>query len=248
MGDETRLLIAGCIILVFIVNLFMIISILFPATVDQNASFQQQAPAHSLQDDTTTETAVIPSPTPLKAPAQIVISATPSPDLAASRPSSYVTIEPKEITTPEQSRDLSTSTFQRDFSNYVTIYSMNMKEMTQNLPYVSYSLATPPLIIDYNVIPFNITHIKEIEYKIIATKYDVNLSVNRPYENAWFKVIVRDKATGQVVAEDGYGKAYGLQTPRQLILYRGGNYQFEFTGQYVYVDMSMKVRKEGNIQ
>ncbi len=247
MGGETRLLIAGCIVLVVIVNAFMILSIIFPATVEQNASVQQRSATQTLPDDSNAEVTITVSPTPSTAPTPIVISATPPPVLTTAKPSSYVTVEPKDVATPEKSRDITSKIPRRDFSNFVTIYSLNKKEVNQNLPYVSFYLATPPLIIDYDVTPVNITDVKEIEYKIIATEYDVLLSINRPYENTWFKVIVRDKETGEIVAEDGFGKTYALESPRQLVLYKGGNYQFEFTGQYAYVDLSMKVKKEGNI-
>ena len=111
---------------------------------------------------------------------------------------------------------------------------------------VSFTLRNPPLVIDYNVTPFTAIDIKHLEYKEISTNYEEDLAINRPYENAWFMVIVRNKDTGEIVSEDGVGGNYSLQTPKQLVVRGTGNFSFEFTGQYATLDLAMKVRQEGN--
>jgi hypothetical protein len=102
------------------------------------------------------------------------------------------------------------------------------------------------MVIDYNVTPHNMVDIKHMEYKMVDTYYEENLEITRPYEDSWFKIIVRNKDTGEVVSEDGVGRTYSFQTPKQLVIREYGNYSVEFTGGYGALDLTMKVRQEGN--
>ena len=132
--------------------------------------------------------------------------------------------------------------------DYFTIYSMDSQPAQQNIPYVLFDLVNPPLVIEYSVSPLNVTDVKELDYKIMAVEHHENVSVSRPYEQSWFSVIVRDNVTGNVVLEDGYGKTYTQQPSNQLVVYKGGNYRFEFSGGSAVVNLTMKVKKEGNIE
>jgi hypothetical protein len=194
---------------------------------------------HNLSPVTTT-------PAPVITP--VIISSTRSPQVQATTPKSYVTIEAVPVTSPPRVQDLSSSLPVSHLDNLFTIYSLTGQRVQQILPYVSFSLVNPPLVIDYTVTPLNVTEVKELDYKIVSKVYHEKLIINRPYEQAWFLVVVRDRETGKVVLEDGYGKTYSLDPSRRLVLYTGGNYRFEFTGAYVSVDLAMKVNKEGNIR
>jgi hypothetical protein len=160
--------------------------------------------------------------------------------------SSFVTIEPKEPPKIESHTYIQPTTSQRYGEGYITIYSLADQKISQVLPLVSFSLLNPPLVIDYNVTPSTAVDIKYLEYKEMATMHKENLVINRPYEDTWFTLIVRDKDTGEIVTEDGFGRTYSFQSPRQLVLRECGNYSFEFTGDYGNLDLSMKVRQEGN--
>ncbi len=131
-------------------------------------------------------------------------------------------------------------------AGYVTIYSLTDQNVSQSSPLVSFSLLNPPLILDYSVEPLKVAEIKYMEYKELSTMHLESHVIARPYEDAWFKVIVRNKDTGQIVAEDGVGRTYSLQSPRQLVLRENGNYTFEFTGIHAKLDLTMKVKEEGN--
>ena len=160
--------------------------------------------------------------------------------------SPYVTIEPKavaETTSPVSIQPIVTRQY---VEGYTTIYSLADQNVSPLLPIVSFTLRNPPLVIDYNVTPFTAIDIKHLEYKEISTNYEEDLAINRPYENAWFMVIVRNKDTGEIVSEDGVGGNYSLQTPKQLVVRGTGNFSVEFTGQYATLDLAMKVRQEGN--
>ncbi|MDT8357812.1 MAG: hypothetical protein RQ758_04825, partial [Methanomicrobiaceae archaeon] len=57
-----------------------------------------------------------------------------------------------------------------------------------------------------------------------------------------FKLTVYDKNTGDIVAEEGYGRAFSSTSPdRELVLRVPGLYQIEMTGAYVNVDISIEV-------
>jgi len=160
--------------------------------------------------------------------------------------SSYVTIEPKEFPEIETHTIIQPKIPQKYEEGYVTVYSLTNQKVSQVLPIVSFSLLNPPLVIDYDVIPTNATDIKYMEYKEMATVHEENLVINRPYEDAWFMIFVRNKDTGELVTEDGFGRSYSFQSPRQLVLRETGNYSFEFTGDYANLDLTMKVKQEGN--
>ena len=129
---------------------------------------------------------------------------------------------------------------------YVTIYSLTGQKISQVLPLVSFSLLNPPLVIDYNVTPSRAVDIKYMEYKEMTTMHKENIVIDRPYEDTWFMVIVRNKDTGEIATEDGFGRTFSFQSPRQLVLRECGNYSLEFTGDYGNLDLSIKVKQEGN--
>jgi hypothetical protein len=162
--------------------------------------------------------------------------------------SSYVTIEARE--SPEiESHTLLRPTIpdpERYGAGYVTIYTLTGQNVSQSSPLVSFSLLNPPLVIDYSIEPLKVAEIKYMEYKELSTMHQESHIIARPYEDAWFKVIVRNKDTGQIVAEDGVGRTYSLQSPKQLVVRENGNYTFEFTGVHAKLDLTMKVKEEGN--
>ncbi len=160
--------------------------------------------------------------------------------------SSYVTLEPREPPEIESHTIIQSTVAERYKEGYVTIYSLTGQKISQVLPIVSFSLLNPPLVIDYNVTPLRAVDIKYMEYKEITTTHKENLVINRPYEDTWFTVIVRNKDTGNIVTEDGFGRTYSFQSPRQLVLRECGNYSFEFSGDYGNLNLIMKVKQEGN--
>ena len=160
--------------------------------------------------------------------------------------SPYVTIEPKASQDMVRREFLQPSIDQKYGEGYVTIYSLTDQNVSQVLPLVSFTLRNPPMVIDYNITPQNMLDIKHVEYKMVDTYYEKNLEINRPYEDSWFMIIVRNKDTGEVVSEDGVGRTYSFQTPKQLVIREHGNYSIEFTGGYGALDLTMKVKPEGN--
>lgn len=157
---------------------------------------------------------------------------------------SIETPEPHEITMrptlqPRISRTV--------FEGLVNVFTLTNENFPTDFPRISLKLAKPPLVIDYTVSPLDSLDIKYIEHKEIRTMHKENISIFRTYENSWFMVIVRDKDTGEIVGEDGFGRVYCMDNQRQLVVRSCGNYSVEFEGEDVTVNLTMSVPDGGLI-
>ena len=110
----------------------------------------------------------------------------------------------------------------------------------------AYDLTNPPLIIDFNIKPRIDT--RTIWYESKNGSYDSNLNradvfVTTPQlsPNAWFEVIVRDKSTGTIVLDDGFGKTFGGDTKRTVSVRSSGTYQIDMSGNEVNVTVRMYI-------
>lgn len=110
------------------------------------------------------------------------------------------------------------------------IYELKNEYASQVLPEIQYDLNNPPMIIKCNVTPFNITHVKHIEYKELSTHIEEDVVLERPSEMGWFIVSVRNRDTGELVDEVGIGRQYGLQTQHQITIRRPGRYSITIEG------------------
>jgi hypothetical protein len=261
--DKTMSIIAGFVTLFFIFllcTMFTVASLPGAGSTgtDHNSSHSASPPGSVVSEE------LPAAPTPAPEPTPVIISSTPaseaipviasselspvSPGVQQSGPVSYVTLEPVPTAPVPVVQDISPGLSVPDYGEYFTIYSLDHHDMTQKPPYVSFALSNPPLVIEYTVTPMNISDVKDLDYKILTTVYHEQLTINREYEQAWFRVVARDRDTGKIVAEDGYGLTDSLRQERRLVVYKGGNYRFEFTGAHVTVDLTMNVQKEGNIR
>ena len=253
MTDEVKVLITGGIILALAVLFLMVMSIgpLLEGNGTQGQGMSSGSSGSAGSDEWAdysggdySSTPETPTVTP------VVISSPPATTVPApvqNRVVSYVTIAPKPTDDLPILHDLSQNIPRRSEEGFFTIYSLPNVVVGTNFPYITYTLVNPPLYLDFEVTFTNITDEKYYEYKIKANKYEVTKTNIRPYENAYFHVTVRDMDTGEIVAEDGVGVLDGLQMKKQIALYKGGHYLFEFTGRTATVTLTMKVKKEGNI-
>jgi hypothetical protein len=250
MDDEVNTLLFGVIILILVINTFSIWSMadavfgtgsqqkILSGTSTDLPKAPQDVPIPSAPAPAATPAKTpVPASTPTSAPIQteaqnskkgIITVESPTPEVTGSR----------EMLQPERPS--------QSYKDYITIYSLTNQSLNQKLPHVSVNLINPPLILDYSVMPVTSTDIKPLDYKLGSTEYHENLSVLRAYEQAWFLVTVRDKDSRTIVFESGYGKTFGLETPKQLAVRESGTYEFEFGGDFANVNLTMKVKKEGN--
>ena len=267
-GDTGKSILAGCGVLVVILLLAVLITIA-PLAGGSGAAAGFTAPAAvglpgsatGLPANTTDRASSSADPAPVSgvsaasaapAPATlgIIPADTPLPRPVTDQPSSsepHVTLQAVPSEPTSAVRDIREDLPVPDTSDLYTIYSMNGQQAQQNIPSVIFEVKNPPLVIDYTITPMNITEVKSLDYKVMATRHHENLSISRPYEQSWFSVVVRDTADGTVVAEDGYGKGYPEEPSRHLVVYTSGTYRVEFSGGFALVNLTMNVKKEGNI-
>lgn len=243
--DITTTLIAGLVILFFILLISVMYTVAPVLTGTGQNPGMQNATTSDLNTPENSPATPVPKVTVTPVITPVIISSTPIPTPAA--PASYVTIEANPFPSPPVLQDLTQDLPVPSTRDYITIFSMDNLEAVTKMPYVSFNLVNPPLVIEYDITPVNITDVKEIDYKIISTYYHEVLHINRYYEHSWFRVIARDRDTGTVVAENGFGEKNSQDTHGRIAVYKAGNYRFEFSGQLTHVTLTMKVKKEGNI-
>jgi hypothetical protein len=254
MDDEVLNLIIGVVVLILIINTTAILSIAStlygqdPALRMSGASGSSGSASSANPETPRAVPTTSPVSTGTIPPSPVTTSTkTPISGSAKNQIISYVTVEPQNPQSAETHNILQPDIPVTSISDFVTIYSIKNQSLTEAFPNVSFNLVNPPLVIEYSVIPFNITDIKNIEYKIKSKKYNETLRITRPYEGTWFTVIARDKKSGGIVAEDGVGKIWSFTSPKRIDILNSGNFQFEFDGEFGYLTLTMKVKKEGNI-
>ncbi|HOB07515.1 MAG TPA: hypothetical protein PKH62_05565 [Methanoculleus sp.] len=122
---------------------------------------------------------------------------------------------------------------------YVTIYQKKTK-FAQTIEAYSFNLTRPPLIIEFDVEPKMITREKHTTSSY-GDKDEIVVTQRYPSEDAWFRVIVRDSATGKILAEDGFGKGFSADTHKRIFIGKYGDYLLEFSGNEVTVDIQVRV-------
>jgi len=83
---------------------------------------------------------------------------------------------------------------------------------TYNGTAFTFDLKNPPMFIDYTVIPTNIT-----VHKVVAPRTgtksggDITLTYSDYSPSSWFLVTVRNKTTGEIYLQDGFGPGIGYR-------------------------------------
>ena len=176
----------------------------------------------------------------------------PNPSAVTTTPTpQYVTIETPYLTTTTQITKTPTAT-PTLLEVWVEIYRTK-QYFSYNQTAFSFDLKNPPILIHYNVVPVNITGTREIwthwntaEGPTIET---VPYDYYSPY--SWFEVTVRNKNTGQILLQDGFGNSYGKQysqdVNRTLKVLNRGNVLVQLDGNLVTATVDLKVKENENI-
>ena len=134
--------------------------------------------------------------------------------------------------------------------DYVLIYSTTNQPFAYNKSAVSFDLKNPPMLIDFDVTAGNITGERTYRGRS-GTDSGKDLLVKTDYldPDAWFEVTVREKSSGKIVLQDGFGQSrqYGSVHPRHLKILTSGNYLIEFGGNKLTASLNLSVKREGNI-
>ena len=111
---------------------------------------------------------------------------------------------------------------------YVTIYDETI-QYPQATKAFALDLTTPPLIIEFEVEPKMVTRIKRAKSDYGKREYK-DYKQTFPSESAWFLVTIRDRGTGSIVAQNGFGKLYSADAKGKIFIGRSGDYQIELAG------------------
>jgi hypothetical protein len=262
MKVDTHTLLIGLIVVVLVVNTGAIFFIFFnnsSHTADQgkngsastadNFSISAAGTTGSDAGNSTSSTSAgKPATAKSNVTAKPSVKATATPKKTPT-PKQYVTIETLKPTPTGTIVLLQPNLPNDDLdASYITIYSLSNQVVAGRLPHVSFNLVNPPLVLEYVFTPVNITDVKYLEWKSINKTQHVNLSVDRPNEDAWFRVNVVDVNTGELVATDCYGKQCVYRIEHEVNILKAGLYEFQFEGYSGNVSMNMSVKKKGNIK
>jgi hypothetical protein len=130
----------------------------------------------------------------------------------------------------------------RSEEGYKTLYSLSNQAVSEQMPHIIINVVNPPLMVDYDFTPYNSTDVKLLEYKKITTYYHENITVKRPYEDAWFVINITYDDTGEVIDQDGVGRTYGLLPKKQLVIPNSGKIGFDLDGEHGNITLTIKMR------
>ena len=132
--------------------------------------------------------------------------------------------------------------------DYVVIYSIKDQPFAYTKWAVSFDLKNPPMQIDFILSNTDTTRNSSAKSRVLTNEWTFN---NTVYADpvAYFEVTVREKSTGNIVLQDGFGqsKHYGTENRRHLTVYSAGNYIIEFDGNKLTANVDMSVKREGNL-
>lgn len=168
-----------------------------------------------------------------------------APLLPVQTSNSYVT-----LIYPDNDRPFSNDTLPEEIPNIevplLTVYELKNEDASKALPEIQYNLQNPPMIIRWDVADVNITRTKHIEYKRLSTEIEEDIIYERPSELGWFIVSVRNRDTGELVDEGGFGRQYGLQPESQITIRKTGNYSIMIDGFFVKINsFAINVNQQG---
>ncbi len=131
---------------------------------------------------------------------------------------------------------------------YQEIYNNELSLKDYSVAY-AYDLKNPPLFINFDIKPRIDTRTiwyesKTGSYDSNGNRADVYVTTPQLSPNAWFEVIIRDKSTGNIVLDDGFGKTFGGDTKRTVSVRSYGNYQIDMSGNEVNVTVRMYIISE----
>ncbi|MDD5188454.1 MAG: hypothetical protein PHF57_09635 [Methanoregula sp.] len=130
------------------------------------------------------------------------------------------------------------------------IYTKKQK-YTYNGSAFTFNLQNPPMFIEYSVIPTNITE------RVIASPrtgsksggdYVVSYNTWSPY--SWFIVTIRNKTTGEIYLEDGFGpgKGFSEYTKGTIKVLNRDDILVEFKGNQIMATATIWVKPLGNFE
>jgi len=134
---------------------------------------------------------------------------------------------------------------------WVHIYSIDQNfTFTQPIA-MAYDLKNPPMVINYSLIPVNVTRNQTIFHHYGTNEETSEIIKYEIYDPlAYFEVTVRDKNTGSILVQDGFGnsngKMYSAETNKTLKVLNQGDVLVELSGNWINANVTVQVKKAGN--
>ncbi len=173
------------------------------------------------------------------AQAQATQTATPTPEILDTRFLTPAT--PFPTTVPETPRPAYNQSPENP--EVQTVYQRiyyNILEFHYDVVAREYPLVTPPLIIEMCFAPKTVT--RNIWYESRYTSHeDIYTTQTSVSPSSFFEVRVRDKASGDILYRDGFGKLYSTDSKKTLVIRSAGDYLIEFTGNDINATVQMKI-------
>ncbi len=166
----------------------------------------------------------------------------------------YVTIETPYVTpsqTPQMTDTTATPTPIPVPDEWVEIYRTT-QYYSYNATAFSYDLKNPLMLIHFYLKPVNVTGKKYIvrHYGMDIEKTDeVTYDYYSPI--SWFEVTARDKNTGRILAQDGFGSppgnSYSQEVNKTMKVFNSGELLVELKGNRITAKVDVNVKKDKNI-
>ena len=126
---------------------------------------------------------------------------------------------------------------------------LNTQYFNSNATAVEFNLKNPPMYINYSVVPFNVTVTKVFTSNYGSTKgqtQTMQYSDYAPY--SWYKLTVRNKTSGEVYLQDGFGPAQSLSvyTSATFKVLNTGDLLIEMSGNNITATTGVWVKPYGN--
>ncbi|MCK9580312.1 MAG: hypothetical protein M0Q92_07655 [Methanoregula sp.] len=134
--------------------------------------------------------------------------------------------------------------------SYALIYSDDLSYLAGEDPTaVAFDVKVPPLVIRYNVSPLIVTDSKMTINRSSKSELRTDILINYTYPSpdSEFTVTVFDKNSGRKLSDDGFGREFGMLTPKTFIVREAGSFIIQFDGDDAEAHVDMLLKNEGNI-
>lgn len=121
---------------------------------------------------------------------------------------------------------------------YVLVYDEWLSFNSSRTEAFTYALAVPPMFVDFDVTPEMVT--RSIVKLSSDGKKKETIEVTHVSENSWLEVTVRDQR-GYIIAQDGFGRKYDVDTRKQVSVHSHGEYLIEITGSRIEAHVRVRV-------
>lgn len=109
----------------------------------------------------------------------------------------------------------------------------------------SFDLKNPPMYINYSVIPTNVTEAKAYTSRYLSKAEGV-VTYSTYDPQCYLEITVRNKNTGEIYLQDGFGKDYSAYLDRNLKVLNAGDMIVEIKGNKISGTINVWVKPYGN--